>query len=69
MQASSHNSQGIVDDRVNGAGVSTVALAGAQYSAVEWTRAKVAIDTIVAPAPELETASLLKSVTHGVNFL
>jgi len=37
MQASSHNSIGIVDGGVNKAGVSTAAPGrGVQYSAVEW---------------------------------
>ena len=40
-----------------------------QYSAVEWTRAKVAVLTVVTPAPQPEPTSLLKSATHDVNFL
>ena len=42
---------------------------GVQYSAVEWTRARVAIHSVVAPAPRPEPASRLKSVTHNVSFL
>jgi len=43
---------------------------GAQYSAVEWTRAKVAVRNVVAPsAPQPEPVSRLKSATHEVNFL
>jgi len=38
-----------------------------QYSAVEWTRPKVAIRSIVAPAPQPEPASCLKGETHDVN--
>jgi len=34
---------------------------GAQYSAVECTRAKVAVRNVVAPAPQPEPASRLKS--------
>ena len=41
---------------------------GAQYSAVEWTRARVAFRSI-ALAPQPEPASRLKSATCAVNFL
>jgi len=39
-QASSHNSQGVVDNRVDEAGVSTAApdRSAVQYFSVEWTR-------------------------------
>ena len=36
---------------------------GAQCSAVEWTKAKVAVCNVVAPAPQLVSASGLKSAT------
>jgi len=42
---------------------------GAQYSAVECTRAKVAVGNVVAPAPQPEPASCLKSATRDVSFL
>jgi len=42
---------------------------GAQYSAIEWTRARVAVCRVVAPAPQPEPASCLKSATCGVSFL
>jgi len=42
---------------------------GAQYSAVEWTRARVAVRRIVAPAPQSEPASRLRSATRDVNLL
>jgi len=42
---------------------------GAQYSAVEWTRARVAVRNFVAPAPQPEPASRLKSATHEISFL
>jgi len=42
---------------------------GSQYSALEWTRAQVAVRNVVAPAHQLEPASRLKSVTRDVNFL
>jgi len=42
---------------------------GAQYSAVEWTRARVAVRRVVAPAPQPEPASRLRSATCDVNFL
>jgi len=42
---------------------------GAQCSAIECTRAKVAISSIVAPAFHPEPASHLKSTTHDVSFL
>jgi len=41
----------------------------AQYSGVEWTRAKVAVGNVVAPALQPEPASRLKSATRDVNFL
>ena len=42
---------------------------GGQYSAVEWTRARVAICRVVAPSPQPEPASCLKSATCDVSFL
>ena len=36
---------------------------GAQYSVVEWTMARVAICNVVAPAPQPEPASRLRSAT------
>jgi len=42
---------------------------GAQYSAVDWTRARVAIRRVVAPAPQPEPASRLRSVMRDVSFL
>jgi len=41
----------------------------AQYSAVECTRSRVAVRRVVAPAPQLEPASHLRSVTRDVSFL
>ena len=41
---------------------------GAQYSAVEWTRARVAVRNVVAPAPQPEPASRLRSATRDVSF-
>ena len=40
----------------------------AQYSAVECTRARVAVRSVVAPAPQLEPASRLTSATRDVSF-
>jgi len=40
-----------------------------QYSAVEWTKAKVAVCNFVVPAPQLEPASGLKCATGDVSFL
>ena len=42
---------------------------GAQYSAVNWTRAKVAVGNVVGPAPQPEPASHLQSATRDVSFL
>ena len=42
---------------------------GAQYSAVEWTKARVAVRNVVAPAPQPEPASHLKSARCDLNFL
>jgi len=42
---------------------------GAQYTAVEWTWARVAVRSIVAPAPQPEPASRLRSTTRDVDFL
>jgi len=47
-QASSHNSQEVVDGGVDGAGMST----RQEYSAVKWNRAGVAVRRVVAPAPQ-----------------
>jgi len=41
----------------------------AQYSAVEWTRARAAVCNVVAPAPQPDPASLLRSATRDVSFL
>ena len=43
--------------------------AGAQYSAVKWTRARVAVRNVAAPAPQTEPASHLRSATSDVIFL
>ena len=53
------------------AGVSTAApdRCAVPYSTVESARAKVAVRNIVAPTPQLEPASRLKSATRDVNFL
>ena len=40
-----------------------------QYSVVEWTRARVAVCNVRAPAPQPEAASNLRSTTRDVNFL
>jgi len=42
---------------------------GAQYSAVEWTRDRVAIRNGIPPAPQPEPASRLRSTTCDVIFL
>ena len=49
--------------------MSTAAPIGTQYSAVDWTRARVAVRNVVAPAPQPEPASRLRSATHHVSFL
>ena len=41
----------------------------AQYSAVEWTRARVVVRNVVAPAPQPEPASRFRSGTRDVSFL
>ena len=40
-----------------------------QYSSVEWTRAKVAVDNVVAVVPQPEPVSRLRSATCDVSFL
>jgi len=42
---------------------------GAQYSAVECTRVRVAVRNVVAPAPQPEPASRFRSAMHDVSFL
>ena len=42
---------------------------GTQYSVVECTRARVAVHRVVAPAPQPEPASCLRSMTCDVSFL
>jgi len=56
---------------VNEAGASTVApdRSTVQNFAVEWTRAKVVIHSVVAPAPQPELANRLMSTKCDVNFL
>jgi len=69
-QAPSHNSPGVGYGRVNEAGVSTAVpnRSVVQYFAVEWTRDKVALRNVVAPAPQPEPANGLKSAKGDVNF-
>ena len=43
--------------------------AGAQYSAVGWTMAGVAVRSFVTPAPQPEPARRLRSATRDVSFL
>jgi len=71
MQASSHNSQGVIDGGVDEVGMSIAApdQAGMLYSALVWTRARVAIQSVVAPAPQPKPASCLRSTTRDVSFL
>ena len=42
---------------------------GSQYSAVQYTRARVAVSRVVAPALQPEPASCLRSATRDVSFL
>ena len=42
---------------------------GAQYSAAEWIKAKVAMRNVLAPVPQLDPARRLKRPTCVVNFL
>ena len=51
-QASSHNSQGVVDGGVERSVWALRHQKGAQYSAVERTKARVAVRKVVAPAPQ-----------------
>jgi len=39
------------------------------YLSVEWTRAKVVVLNVVAPPPQPDPRSRLRSVTHDVSFL
>ena len=41
---------------------------GVQYSAMEWNNARVAVQSIVASPPQLDTANRLKTSTRNVNF-
>jgi len=70
-QASCYNLQGVVDDRVNEADTVTTAVPdrSAVYSAAEWTRAVLAVRSVVASTPRPEPASCLTSASHDVNFL
>jgi len=49
--------------------MSTVAQTGVQCSAVECTRARVAVRNVVAPAPLPEPASRLRNAARDVRFL
>ena len=42
---------------------------GEQYSAVKWTRYKVAVRNVVAPAPQQDPASHFKGASRDVNYL
>ena len=42
---------------------------GAQYSVVKWTRARVAVCNVVAPASQLEPTNRLRSAMRDVSFL
>ena len=41
---------------------------GAQYSAAEWIKARVAVCRVMAPAPQLDPANRLRSPTRVVSF-
>ena len=71
MQASSHNSQGVVDVGVDKPGMRTAApdMFAVVYSSVECTRSRVAVRSVVAKAPQPQTASRLRSATRDVSFL
>ena len=69
-QASSYYAQGIVNGLVNNARVLALRpQTGAQYLAVEWIKASVAIRSVEASAPLLVPANHLKSRTGDINFL
>ena len=70
-QASSHSSQSVVDGRVSEAGVRTGApgRGAAAYSAVDWSRANVAVCNFVVPASQPKPESRLGSATRDVNLL
>ena len=68
-QASSHYAQRVINWFVNETSISTVAQAGAQYSAAEWTKPRVAVRNVVTLAPQLVPASRLKRPTRVVSFL
>jgi len=57
-QASSHNSEGVVDVWVDEVGMSHCG-----------TKTRVAIHRVVAPAPQPEPTSRLRSMTRDVSFL
>ena len=69
MQASSHNSQGVVDGGVNKAGMSIVAPNRSAVLCSRMTRSRVAVHNVVAPAPQPEPANRFKSATRDVSFL
>jgi len=64
------NAQDVVDGKVNAAGMSTATpeSCAVAYSAVAWTRARVAIRNVVAPASQPEPACHLRSVTSESDF-
>ena len=65
-QASRHDSQGVVDGRINEVGVST---AEPYSSALECTRVKLTVSNVVAPAPQPEPTSRFKSASRDTSFL
>ena len=68
-QASSHSSQGVVDGRVNETAVSTAVPDRSAIILCWMDHGKVTVRTVVAPAPQPEPVSRLKSAMHDVNFL
>jgi len=71
IQASGHNSQGVVDGRVNKASVSTTVpgRSAVLLLRVECPMSWVAIRNVVAPAPQSEPASRFRSGKRDISFL
>jgi len=64
-QASSPKWQDVADDRANDDRVRSAVA----YSAIEWTRAKVVVRSVVSPEPQPQPVSCLKGLTRDVSFL
>ena len=68
-QASSHNAKSVIDRLVNERVWALRHQTSEQYSAAEYSKARVAVSKDVAPAPQVNLANRRKSPKRVLNFL